>query len=192
LHVADGSQILSQRADGRSLTVFVGAGGNERYGSCLSRLSPASLADGYLPILQTSYVDGDGVRYQQESFAVRRLGTGELVSFVRLTADASGPRGSTVRLAISVPGLTSAREGLAEHGATHVAFSSGGLVGGSSIRFHVAPGETKTIYAAWFTHGSASRLPTLNERAYSGARDGLSDFWRSRLAQGASLGVPED
>ena len=56
---------------GHSLGIFVGAAGRERYGDCLTRLTPARLADGYLPILETSYVDAHGVRYSQESFVGR-------------------------------------------------------------------------------------------------------------------------
>jgi hypothetical protein len=66
LHVADGSEIRWDKADGASLKV---AAGNEAYGSCLARLSGPTLADGYLPILETSYTDGSGRRYRQESFA---------------------------------------------------------------------------------------------------------------------------
>src|SRR5437763_5298443 len=65
LHVADGSQILADRVGGRSLNVWVGDG-RERYGSCLARLGGPALADGYLPILLTRYVDAAGVRYAQE------------------------------------------------------------------------------------------------------------------------------
>src|SRR5436190_16136197 len=49
LHVADGSEILSQTAKGPRVKVFVGADGHERYGSCLARVTPARLADGFLP-----------------------------------------------------------------------------------------------------------------------------------------------
>lgn len=94
LHVADGSQIVWQRIGGRELTIFLG---RERYGSCLARLTPARLADGYLPILETRYVDAAGNRYSQESFAGQR----PLTSFVRLTVDA---RRTAVRLRLG--GLT--------------------------------------------------------------------------------------
>ena len=40
LHVADGSQVIAERVGGRRLTIFVGATGRERYGSCLARLGP--------------------------------------------------------------------------------------------------------------------------------------------------------
>jgi hypothetical protein len=105
LHVADGSQILWRRIDGPSLTVGVGRGGRERYGSCLARLAPPALRDGYLPVLETRYVDEDGVRYRQESFAGRTPETASFASFVRLTADAraSAASGTEIRLTPGVP-----------------------------------------------------------------------------------------
>src|SRR5262249_23398952 len=77
LHVADGSEILSQTAKGPSLKVFVGAGGRERYGSCLARLAPARLAGGFLPILETPYVDAAGTPYRQRTVPRGRPGPGE-------------------------------------------------------------------------------------------------------------------
>ena len=74
LHVADGSEIVTRRVGGPSLTIYVGAGGTDRYGSCSARLRPARLAQGYLPILQTGYADAAGVRYTQESFVGRAYG----------------------------------------------------------------------------------------------------------------------
>src|SRR2546421_590976 len=41
LHVADGSQIVSQNVNGPRLSVDVGAGRLERYGACLARRAPA-------------------------------------------------------------------------------------------------------------------------------------------------------
>ena len=87
LHVADGSQIVSRRVDGSKLTVFVGAHGKERYGSCLSRLETPRLLQGYLPVLETAYTDAHGNRYRQESFAARVPQTKALVSFVRLSVE---------------------------------------------------------------------------------------------------------
>src|ERR1043166_10162525 len=51
LHVADGSQIVSEYVKRARLSVDVG--GYERYGSCLARLATPQLAGGYLPILRT-------------------------------------------------------------------------------------------------------------------------------------------
>ena len=71
------------------MTVAVGRSGSERYGSCRSRLATPQLLDGYLPVLETSYVDARGVRIAQESFAAHIRETRSLVSFVQLTADAT-------------------------------------------------------------------------------------------------------
>jgi hypothetical protein len=78
LHVADGGEILAERADGPGVTISVGG---ERFGSCLTRLAAPRLANGWLPILQTAYRG-----YRQESFAAR-LPNGRLAAYVRV----SGP-----------------------------------------------------------------------------------------------------
>jgi hypothetical protein len=88
LHLADGSRIVAERVGGRALTVGVGVGGGEPYGSCLRRLGAPRLADGHLPILRTAYTDAGEVRFRQESFSARLPGRRSLVSFVELTADA--------------------------------------------------------------------------------------------------------
>lgn len=100
LHVADGSQFYSNSPAnnpyseqyGNTWNVYVGAEGDEMYGSALARLKPPDLADGY-PILQTEYLDAQGVRYRQESFVARSSavpeagGFGNLVSWIRVTVE---------------------------------------------------------------------------------------------------------
>jgi hypothetical protein len=119
LHVADGSQIVSNDAGSAALTVYTSG---ERYGSCLARLTPARLADGYLPILETAYTDAHGTRYRQESFTARAP---QLVSFVRLTVDA-------------------------RRAAARVRLTGRYLVG--PRRVTVPKGGTATVYAAWLLH----------------------------------------
>ena len=98
LHVADGSEIITRHVGGPSLSVYVGDG-RERYGSCTERLHPARLAEGYLPIVQTSYVDAKGVKYTQESFVGRAYGARSVVSFVKLARRrARGALDASVRL----------------------------------------------------------------------------------------------
>jgi hypothetical protein len=171
LHVADGSEILSQTAKGPSIKVFVGRDGRERYGSCLSRLTPARLAEGYLPILETQYVDAAGTRYQQESFAVRGLGTGELVSFVRLTAVA-GSGGAVVQL---VP------EGSRR----------GARVTQGTVRMRLAPDESATVYGGWLVPYGGSPV-AIDEATYDAARQRLVDFWLARLGDQLTYDVPEE
>ncbi len=191
LHVADGSQILSQRAAGRSLTVLVGRSGSERYGSCLLRLGTPRLADGHLPILETRYVDADGVRYRQESFATRIAQTSSLVSFVALTASTPASSPATVRFEASEPGLV--REGvrLARGVSTFLAFSPGATTRGSSVTYGVPPGSTRTVYVAWLNAPADARGMTLDQALYESAKWALVRNWRDRLGEGAAIEVPE-
>jgi hypothetical protein len=165
LHMADGSQIASDRVDGRRLTLFVGAG-RERFGSCLRRLGSASLSGGYLPILETRYVDGPGARYAQQSFAARSPQTG-FTSFVRLTID-------TRRAAAPF---------------TRVRFVSS--VGGRSLSFAVRRGRTATVYVAWPNYSRPARPLRLDQAAYETARQSLVEYWERRLSEGATYAVPE-
>ncbi len=192
LHVADGSQIVSQRIGGRSLAVLVGETGRELYGSCLPRLTPARLADGYLPILQTRYVDAGGVRYRQESFAGRLAGTSSLVSWVRLTADARGAaRGATVRLAPSTRGLSRVGPTLEHDRATHLVFSPGGQLTAGSLVYRVPRGSSRTVYAAWLNTPSPARTARLDANTYDAARRTVVRYWQGRLTEGMTVTVPE-
>jgi hypothetical protein len=166
LHVADGSEIISRRAGGPKLTIGVGRNGEERYGSCLARLSTPGLRDGYLPILETRYVDAEGVHYRQESFAARVPESGPLVSYVQLTADAR-QSGSAAELRFAPsngPALTDA----------------------------VPAGSARTVYLARPVDQPSGRGRTTLDRAtYEAARRSVADYWRRRLAQGMSIEVPE-
>lgn len=193
LHVADGSQIVSERARGRRLTIAVGHRGSERYGSCLRRLSPPVLAGGYLPILDTRYVDGSGVRYRQESFAARIPETRSLVSFVRLTADAERSSASVTRIRFrpSMVGLARDGDRLRRHGHTYLVFSSGGTFTGTSVKYAVPRGSMRTIYVAWLITPSSSSELTLDQESYEEARQSVSDYWERRLVHGGMIVVPE-
>ena len=163
LHVADGSQLISQRIDGPALTVRVGSGGGEVYGSCLGRLTLPRLRDGWLPVLETRYVDAQGVRYRQESLAAP-FGRAPLAGFVQLVVDARrAARTATVRFAASPSGLD----------------------------FSVKPGGVRTVFVAWAV-GATARPPRLiGRRIYAAARESVSGYWRRRLAEGTVLEVPE-
>jgi hypothetical protein len=185
LHVADGSQIVSERGDGPKLTLYVGSRGRERYGSCLARLATPRLYGGYLPILQTRYVDSAGVSYRQESFAARIPQTRSLVSFVRLTVDAGA--GVRIRLKPSATGLTRADGRLVRGGNTHLFFSPGGAFDGSSLTYS----GTRTIYLARLDRPLPSRPLTLDEPGYEQARRAVIDYWERRLSEGTTFLVPD-
>lgn len=193
LHVADGSEILSRRADGRSLAVGVGVGGRERYGSCLRRLRGPWLVDGHLPVLRTRYVDREGVRYEQESFAGHLAETSSLVSFLRITADAtrSRKRGVEIRLTPSVPGLVLDGTTLRRAGRTYAVLEPGATVVEGSAIFPVPPGTVRTVYAAWLHQPGPLADLVLDETRFVEAREHVRRFWERRLASGAGISLPE-
>lgn len=181
LHVADGSQVIAERVGGRRLTVFVGPRGRERYGSCLARLGQARLADGYRPIMTTTYIDSARVRYRQESFAAQTSETGSLVSFVRLDVDATRTRAKAVqlRLTTSVRRLRNV-----------LAFTPGGKVKRAALTYRIARGTKRTVYLAWINYPAGRRL-AVDAGRYARARRTVSAYWDRRLREGTQLVVPE-
>jgi hypothetical protein len=192
LHVADGSQIISQRVGGATLTIGVGSRESERYGSCVSRLGTPRLFEGYLPILDVSYADSAGVRYRQQSFAARIRQTHSLVSFVRVIADTRGADAAAqIRFTPSVAGLTVAGERLLRAGNTHLLFSPGGTFDGATLRYDIEPESVRTVYVAWLNEPGASGDLTLTRSAYEAARRSTVKYWEHRLSEGAAFIVPE-
>ena len=119
---------------------------------------------GYLPILETRYVDSTGARYTQESFAARVAWTQSLVSFVQISVDTRRAK-TAVRLRLSSSGPGS--------------------------RATVVPrGTTRTVYAAWVDDVHARPLRTVTARSYADARGSVVSYWTERLADGASISVP--
>jgi len=193
LHVADGSEVVTRRAGGRSLSVLVGRSGTERYGSCLARLEPAKLVDGYLPILRTEYVDGDGVRYRQESFAGRVAAADSLASFVRLQVDARHARSAAlVRLLPSTGGLVAVSNRLVSGLKTQLAFSAGGRVDGSSVAYRIPRGARSEIIAVWVHRPVPADRLRADRVTYRTARDDVVRFWRAELDRAATFVVPEE
>ena len=165
LHVADGSQILAKRVRGRSLTIGVGNGGLELFGSCLARARLPQLTDGYLPILQTEYVDALGVRYRQESFAARAPGETSLTSYIRIDADARFARGNAeirVRVATGRPlGID-------------------------------LPGRTmSSLFVSWSHAATGAGPRNMDRTSYESARAGVVRYWSERLSAGTGIEVPE-
>jgi hypothetical protein len=194
LHVADGSEIVTRRVGGPSLSVYVG-GGKELYGSCSVRLQPAKLADGSLPILQTSYTDAGGVHYRQESFVGRAYGAygaRSVISFVKLSVDArTATRGATVRLVPWKRLAHSAADRLALGGQTRLIVSDGADFVDGVVRYRVPRGESQTIYAEWLNAPSDAQYVHANAKTYDTARNTVIAFWNKRLAAGATFDVPE-
>jgi hypothetical protein len=171
LHVADGSQILSEGVGGRSLTVGVGDRGLERYGSCLARLDTPRLDGGYLPILETRYADAAGVRYSQQSFVARIPQTRSLVSFVRIQADTREAKEASaqIRLTPSVTGLAEVGDRLVRGDAVYALLAGGGTFDGESVTYSVRPQSVRTVYAAWVVDPRKVGGLTLDDSAFDAA-----------------------
>ena len=192
-HVADGSQIISQRSSGRSLSVSVGASGRERFGACRARLETPRLAGGYLPVLRTRYVDFQGTRYRQESFAARRGPARSLVSYVEITADTRGTGPARIRLTSSETGLRRGTNGLLRRDRSiALAASPGGKIDGSTITYLVPAGQMRTVYAAWPNTSLPTGTLQPGPAAHASARARLVRHWTRRLAEGAEIVVPEE
>jgi hypothetical protein len=172
LHVADGSQILSNDVGGASLTVAVRG---ERYGSCLRQLTPATLADGWLPILETRYHG-----FAQESFAAHVPETDALVSFVRV--DGPGP----IHFTLSQRGLRRDGDRLLHGGDTVAVLSRGARWDGRSITY-----PRGTAYVAWLGRPAPTQAFALDAERYDTTRAAIADYWRKRLTEGSSFDVPE-
>ncbi len=172
LAVADGSEIISRHNTGYSVALDVGPTGDERYGSCLARTQTATLADGYLPIVSTSYTDSAGVSYEQEAFAGRVPGAESIVTLIRLSIDASASStGSVVRFDTQWPER---------------------LLVDEATPLQVAPGATAVVYAAWLNKVPLLHPINLTERLYDRARAAVVDYWNGRLARGATYTVPDE
>lgn len=195
LHVADGGEILAEWASGPKLSIYVGAGRGERYGSCLSRLATPQLEDGYLPVLETRYVDGSGIRYRQESFAGRIDSTFALVSFVRLTADATGssrPVRISFRLSARRLHVTPDRTALVRGGRVFAYLGPGARYDGSSVSYLVPAGTVGTVYLGWFVDPKPSKPFALDAASYERAKQKVVDFWNTQLAEAATFEVPDE
>ena len=192
LHVADGSEIVTRRAGGSRLGIWVGDGRRERYGSCVGRLEPPRLAQGYLPILQTSYRDTNGVRYTQESFAGRLTGARGIVSFIRVVADARGAsRGATVSLR-ATPAVARDGDRLVTADGARLIVEAGTEWRSGGFRIDVEPGERRVLHALVLHTPSPARRAQATRGTYDAARAEVVRYWDGRLAEGARISVPEE
>src|SRR4030095_9907334 len=122
------------------------------------------LASGYLPILETRYVDGQGARLEQESFAAPDPRGGALAALVRLDGNGSVARGdSEIR-------FVSSR--------------------GEDLEYLLPDRARTTAYVAWRLSGGGGPV-TLDRTSYEKARTSVVALWDQRLSEGTQLLVPE-
>lgn len=198
LHVADGSQIISDKSGNRSMRVFVGTNGAERYGECWTSLAEPRLRDGYWPVLETAYHDHDGIAYRQESFATYIPGTQLLASYVKVTAKATAtsPDHTQVRFQACPCGLTQDGDRLVAGGKTYLYFEPGAsFTGGRDLTYDLdlSDGRPHAVYLVRVNAASADAPVGLvpGAAAHRAARAASEAYWRDRLAEGGTFRVPE-
>jgi Concanavalin A-like lectin/glucanases superfamily len=201
LHVADGSELLSQWSDGQAaqrVKFAVGADGQERFGSAEARAATPRLRDGYLPILINDYTDASGVSYERESFVGRLEPGGPLVSLLRFTASAQGhqaPATAHLRVSVQAGGVdraTAADHTVSVDGKTILAYSGDATWSAPALDYRLdlrrGPASVYLVIA-----NQASAMPAVQPDGglFKRTRDEIGDYWRELLQSGARVDVPE-
>ena len=198
LHVADGSQIISDKAGNRSLRIFVGTDGAERYGECINDLAEPALHDGYLPVLDTKYTDYNGIGYEQESFATDIPGTDLIASYVKLSATPGRSHEKTTQFRFNeCPACNLVQQGnrlVDSAGKTYLYFSPGATYSDGNLLYNVAlnGNSDNSVYLVRINEASADAPNVVADAAgYQQALSETTDYWNGRLSQGATFDVPE-
>jgi hypothetical protein len=195
LHVADGSEIISNRVGRRGMTISVGATGTEPFGRCVGRIEGPDLGEGYLPILQVGYRDPRGVRYRQESLATFIPGTERLASFVRIgvTRAELGTASTRIRFDICDCPLTREGDRLVSGPETHLYFSPGANLSEGVLTYDLDLSDGAEAFVYVVRPIVPQALPRLaaGEEAHDTARLATREYWRRRLTGAATFSVPE-
>ena len=193
LHVADGSQIMTDRWNGKTTEVWVGDGA-ERFGANIARLDGPRLYRGYLPVLRVGYTDGQGIRYTHESFATHLPGTEQLASYVKITAHAMAPGTDAVlrfRETRTDGALSMVGNSLRSNGSTYLVFSPGATFDGANLDYRLDHGGETTVYLVRVAVAAPTGTVTADAAGHAAARARTARYWDGRLAEGAIVDVPE-
>lgn len=207
LTVADGSQIISNKVGNLSTRIFVGASGQEQFGSCLANLGTPELYKGYLPILELTYKDHDGNQYTQESLATNLPGTDVLASYVKITAKhgkpgQTGQKSSMIRFQVCGT-CTLHQEGnrlVDDQGRTYMYFSPGATFSNSELVYNMntddnGDTEDEGNHAVYMIRPvtPAANAPQLlaDNEGQKQARNESEAYWTNRLSEGNLFQIPE-
>ncbi|MGW3607074.1 LamG-like jellyroll fold domain-containing protein [Micromonospora sp. NPDC005161] len=198
LHVADGSELMSQWSDARAtqrVRFFVGAGGAERYGQAEVRSGDPRLTGGYLPILSNSYRDAAGVRYERESFVTELTPGGPAVSMLRFVVDGPAKAHPRLRLNLSrdkVADVVAEPGRLTLDGEAVVAFSGAATWSAPDLSFtpDLSRGKAELYLVV---PNEPAELTTVRPSAalYDAAKSRTGDYWTTQLNAGAKVRIPE-
>lgn len=195
LHVADGSQITSNKSGFRTMRVYVGRRGEERFGECTAELEEPRLLGGYQPVLEVSYTDHDGIRYRQQSFATFLPGTEILASYVKITANRAGSAQASTRIRFDeCCALERSGNRLVADDQTYLYFGPDATFSADGLAYDLNLSDRRdhSVYVVRVNSpvaGAPDVVP--GEAAHVAARRASIGYWESRLSQGATFSVPE-
>ncbi|MGQ9554725.1 MAG: hypothetical protein ACUVWR_11490 [Anaerolineae bacterium] len=177
----------------------------EPFGQDLERLRGPSYLNGYLPIVQTSYIK-EGVRYDQEVFATALPGQGEkLCVYAHLSALPLGdaPKSTRVTIRLNVEqGTLFQRDDIIAYGRESYRrqgiccqFSAGGVfdppINKLSYSLDLSDGQLHDIFLMLPNESARIKVKLLDAARYTAARDGTVAYWNGILATGTEIEVPE-
>ncbi|MEV1329485.1 LamG domain-containing protein [Micromonospora costi] len=198
LHVADGSELMSQWSDSRAtqrVRFFVGAGGAERYGQAEARSAEPRLTGGYLPILSNSYRDAAGVRYERESFVTELTPGGPAVSMLRFVVNGPANAHPRLRLNLSrdkVADVVAERGRLTLDGKTVVAHSGAATWSAPDLTFTPDLSRGKAEFYLVVPNEPAELTAVRpSAKLYDTAKSRTSTYWTAQLDAGAKVRIPE-
>lgn len=200
LHVADGSELLSQWSDERAsqrVRFAVGPDGDELFGAAEARSGEPELRDGYLPILVNRYTDAQGVAYERESFTATLEPGGPLVNLIRFTADASGADAvdGHLRVTVETAGVDGAvaRDGRVTVGDEVILAHSGDATWASpwlDVDLDLSAGPA-SVYLIVANEPAALPGVQASQAVFEQTREQVSEYWRTLLASGSEIELPE-
>ena len=194
LHVADGSEIVTRRVGGPSLMVDVGTGASSsapaQRGARRHDSSTATCRSSR-PRTRTRAASATG-RSRSSGARTGRLGARSVISFVRLDVDArDAKRVTTVRLVPSQRLARSRVDRLSLGSRTRLVVSRGARLADGVAVYRVPARSRRTIYAEWLHAPTLAPSVQANPATYRRARRTVAAFWRTKLADGAGIHVPE-
>lgn len=196
LHVADGSEIISEHYENRkkSTIFYVGKEGNERFGLDLKRLREPSLYQGYQPILMVNYQDAQGVIYHHQSFATYIKETHALVSFARLEIEKNKSKEKEILLKIKSgeSGLKLENNRLVKDGKTYFLFQKGAEFEEPFLTYKIKLSkEPKCVYIVRFNTPDTTGDFIVDETRFFKEKENVCRKTDEILSSGSTFEVPE-
>lgn len=193
LCVADGSQIVSNTADGQKITFYVGYDGNEMFGGSLSRLMQPELLQGYLPILLNRYTDGEGNYYEKETLANPCGDCGLLVSYTKITISGKSHAGTSLRIRTEYDKLTAQGGEIYAGGKLYIICSAAPRIMGRDLLFDIPlTCGNACFYLARFNLPCGAAGFVMDEARYNFEKADCVQYWKGRLDNKSIFDVPED